>query len=150
MNKVFLIGRLVADPDLRYTQSNKPVADFRLAVNRQYTDESGERKADFINIITWGKQAENLNKYCGKGSQIAVEGRVSVRNYKNKEGKKVYVTEIVTNNIMFLDTKKEGQASEVSPSNFEKGNTSIQDEAFADFGNQIELSEEDIDFDVAF
>jgi len=80
MNKVFLIGRLVADPDLRYTQSNKPVADFRLAVNRQYTDESGERKADFINIITWGKQAENVKQYIEKGSQVAVDGRIQTRN----------------------------------------------------------------------
>ena len=144
MNKFFGIGRITKDIELAYTQEGKAVAKYTLAING-YNDTT-----DFLNCVTWNKQAENLKKYCGKGSQIAVEGRVSVRNYENKEGKKVYVTEIVTNNIMFLDTKKEGQASEVSPSNFEKGNTSIQDEAFADFGETIELSEEDVDFDVAF
>ena len=140
MNKFFGIGRITKDIELAYTQEGKAVAKYTIAING-YND-----KTDFINCVTWEKQAENLNKYCGKGSQIAVEGRVSVRNYKNKEGKKVYVTEIVTNNIMFLDTKKEGQASEVSPSNFEKGNTSIQDEAFADFGETIELNDADIAF----
>jgi len=150
MNKVFLIGRLVADPDLRYTQSNKPVADFRLAVNRQYTDESGERKADFINIITWGKQAENVKQYIEKGSQVAVDGRIQTRNYENKEGKKVYVTEIVTNNIMFLDNKKDGQAPREDTYNDLHTTTSSDDSAFADFGETIELSEENIDFDVAF
>jgi single-strand DNA-binding protein len=144
MNKFFGIGRITKDIELAYTQEGKAVAKYTIAING-YNDTT-----DFLNCVTWNKQAENLKKYCGKGSQIAVEGRVSVRNYENKEGKKVYVTEIVTNNIMFLDTKKEGQASEVSPSNFEKGNTSIQDEAFADFGNQIELSEEDINLDIAF
>ena len=144
MNKFFGIGRITKDIELAYTQDGKAVAKYTIAING-YND-----KTDFINCVTWGKQAENLKKYCGKGSQIAVEGSVSVRNYENKEGKKVYVTEIVTNNIMFLDNKKDGQASREDTYNDLHTTTSSDDSVFADFGNQIELSEEDIDFEVAF
>lgn len=146
MNKVFLIGRLVADPDLRYTQSNKPVADFRLAVNRQYTDESGERKADFINIITWGKQAENVKQYIEKGSQVAVDGRIQTRNYENDEGKKIYVTEVLAERVQFLDTKKiETNKQDVSPADFEEKE---ETDPYEDMGNQIEMeiSDEDLPF----
>ena len=145
MNKVFLIGRLVADPDLRYTQSNKPVADFRLAVNRQYTDESGERKADFINIITWGKQAENVKQYIEKGSQVAVDGRIQTRNYENDEGKKIYVTEVLAERVQFLDTKKGNSQEEVSPADFEEKE---ETDPYEDMGNQIEMeiSDEDLPF----
>ena len=144
MNKFFGIGRITKDIELAYTQDGKAVAKYTLAING-YNDTT-----DFLNCVTWNKQAENLAKYCGKGSQIAVEGRVSVRNYENKEGKKVYVTEIVTNNIMFLDNKKDGQAPREDTYNDLHTTTSSDDSAFADFGNQIELSEEDIDFEVAF
>jgi single-strand DNA-binding protein len=144
MNKFIGIGRITKDIELAYTQDGKAVAKYTLAING-YNDTT-----DFLNCVTWNKQAENLKKYCGKGSQIAVEGRVSVRNYENKEGKKVYVTEIVTNNIMFLDSKKDGQAPREDTYNDLHTTTSSDDSAFADFGNQIELSEEDIDFDVAF
>ena len=144
MNKFIGIGRITKDIELAYTQDGKAVAKYTLAING-YNDTT-----DFLNCVTWNKQAENLAKYCGKGSQIAVEGRVSVRNYENKEGKKVYVTEIVTNNIMFLDNKKDGQAPREDTYNDLHTTTSSDDSAFADFGNQIELSEEDIDFEVAF
>lgn len=133
MNKFIGIGRITKDIELAYTQDGKAVAKYTIAING-YND-----KTDFINCVTWEKQAENLNKYCGKGSQIAVEGRVSVRNYENKEGKKVYVTEIVTNNIMFLDRKKDGQA----PVEEVKEETA---DPFADFGETIELNDDDIAF----
>ena len=134
MNKFFGIGRITKDIELAYTQDGKAVAKYTIAING-YNDTT-----DFLNCVTWNKQAENLKKYCGKGSQIAVEGRVSVRNYENKEGKKVYVTEIVTNNIMFLDTKKEsGQA----PKEEVKEETA---DPFADFGETIELNDDDIAF----
>ena len=145
MNKVFLIGRLVADPELRYTQSNKPVADFRLAVNRQYTDESGERKADFINIITWGKQAENVKQYIEKGSQVAVDGRIQTRTYENDEGRKIYVTEVLAERVQFLDAKKVNSQTEVSPADFEEKE---ETDPYEDMGNQIEMeiSDEDLPF----
>ena len=140
MNKFIGIGRITKDIELAYTQDGKAVAKYTLAING-YNDTT-----DFLNCVTWNKQAENLKKYCGKGSQIAVEGRVSVRNYENKEGKKVYVTEIVTNNIMFLDSKKNGQAPQEETYNDLHITTSSDDSAFADFGETIELSEEDIAF----
>jgi single-strand DNA-binding protein len=123
MNKFIGIGRICKDIELAYTQDGKAVAKYTLAING-YNDTT-----DFLNCVTWNKQAENLKKYCGKGSQIAVEGRVSVRNYENKEGKKVYVTEIVTNNIMFLDSKKDGQAQQEETYNDLHTTTSSDDSA---------------------
>ena len=131
MNKFIGIGRITKDIELAYTQDGKAVAKYTLAING-YNDT-----VDFLNCVTWNKQAENLKKYCGKGSQIAVEGRVSVRNYENKEGKKVYVTEIVTNNIMFLDSKKDGQAPREDTYNDLHTTTSSDDSAFAYFGDTI-------------
>ncbi len=102
MNKVFLIGRLTKDPDLRYTPSNVASATFSLAVNRNFTNQNGVREADFINIVMWRKQAETAKKYLTKGSLIAVEGRIQTRNYDGQDGKKVYVTEVVADNFEFL------------------------------------------------
>ncbi len=136
MNKFIGIGRITKDIELAYTQDGKAIAKYTLAING-YND-----KTDFINCVTWNKQAENLKKYCGKGSQIAVEGRVSVRNYENKEGKKVYVTEIVTNNIMFLDSKKDGQA----PVEAVVEETKVESDPFKDFQNELVLTDEDLPF----
>lgn len=119
MNKAILVGRITKDIDLRYTNENKAVASFTVAVNRD------KEHSDFINCVTWEKQAENIKKYCAKGSLIAVEGRISTRSYDDKEGKKIYVTEVVTSNVQFLG-KKEGQAitpQEVEAELKQKGNT---------------------------
>ena len=88
MNKVFLIGRLVRDPELRYTSSNIPVATFSLAVNRNFTGQNGERETDFINIVVWRKQAENCKNYINQGSQVAIDGRIQTRNYEDQNGQK--------------------------------------------------------------
>lgn len=109
MNKVFLIGRLTKDPELRYTVSNVAIATFSLAVNRNFTNQNGEREADFINIQVWKKMAENCAKYLSKGSQIAIDGRIQTRTYDAQDGSKRYVTEVVAENIQFLDNKKDGQ-----------------------------------------
>lgn len=107
MNKVVLIGRICNDIELRYTGNNTPVATFTIAVNRQFTNQEGEREADFINCVVWRKQAENLKNYMSKGSQIAVEGSIQTRSYDDANGNKRYITEIVANNIEFLESKKE-------------------------------------------
>ena len=86
MNKVFLIGRLTRDPELRYTGSNTAVASFSLAVNRNFTNQSGEREADFINIVVWRKQAENVKNYLSQGSQVAIDGRIQTRSYDDADG----------------------------------------------------------------
>lgn len=106
MNSVNLIGRTTKDIELKYTQSNTAVTQFNLAVNRPYTKEK-EQQADFINIVAWGKTAEFCSKYFKKGTQIGVSGRLSTRNYDDKDGKKVYVTEVVAEHVYFADSKKE-------------------------------------------
>ena len=115
MNKVILIGRLTNDPELRHTQNAIPVCQFNLAVNRNYSNEKGEREADFINIIVWRKQAENCSKYVKKGSKVAVEGSIQTRNYEDKNGQKRYITEVVAENIQFLDVKKEVNKHDNNP-----------------------------------
>jgi len=105
LNRTILIGRLVRDPELRYTPNGVPTASFTLAVDRNFTNKQGEKEADFINIVTWRGQAENIANYVKKGSLVAVEGRIQTRNYENNEGRKVYVTEVVADNVRFLDAK---------------------------------------------
>src|SRR5699024_9592057 len=107
LNNVTLVGRLTKDVDLRYTQSGRAVGNFILAVNRPFSNQQGEREADFILCQAWGKQAENAAQYVGKGSLIGLVGRIQTRNYENKEGQRVYVTEVVADNIQFLESKKE-------------------------------------------
>lgn len=108
MNKVVLIGRLTRDPELRYTGQGTPVASFSIAVNRRKQKDKPQ-EADFINCVAWGITGENLSKYQSKGSQIAVHGRIQTRNYENKEGKRVYVTEVVAEEIEFLGSKRDNQ-----------------------------------------
>lgn len=144
MNKVMLTGRIAHDLDLRYTPSGTAVLQFNIAINRP-KDENGEQKADFPTIVVWGKQAENLNKYQKKGSQIGIIGRIQTRNYDNNEGKKVYVTEVIAENVEFLESKKDDSnfknLTETQPTN----NTSeeLTEDPYANFGNQITL--EDLD-----
>lgn len=161
MNKVFLIGRLTRDPELRYTGSNVAVASFTLAVNRNYTNQSGEREADFINIVVWRKQAENVKNYLSQGSQVAIDGRIQTRTYDDQEGKKRYVTEIVADNVEFLGTKgsttntnNQGNTpTEPTPYDFGAQSSSetpkttdIDNNPFADFGSSIEISDDELPF----
>ena len=117
MNKVFLIGRLVRDPELRYTGTNIPVATFSIAVNRNYANAAGEREADFINIVVWRKQAENVKNYVKQGSQVAIDGKIQTRTYDDQNGQKRYITEVVADNIQFLDTKAAAEKRQTASSN---------------------------------
>ena len=146
MNKVTLIGRLTKDPELRYTSSNIPSATFTLAVNRQFTNQNGVREADFINIVMWRKQAETAKKYLAKGSLIAIEGRIQTRNYDGNDGKKVYVTEVVADNFEFLETKGQRSANTDIEFNQDIPTQDVGDEPYIDFGDTIELSDDDIAF----
>ena len=104
MNKILLTGRLVRDAEVKYTQSGTTVAQFTMAVDRPVA--KGEQKeADFISCVAFGKLAETIGNYTQKGSKIMVEGRLQVRNYENKEGKKVYVSEVIVNGMEFLESK---------------------------------------------
>jgi len=103
MNKVQLLGRLTKDPEIRYTQTNKAVCSFTLAVNRRFKKD----EADFINCQAWDKTAEFISKYMAKGQQIAVVGRIQTRTWDDNDGKKHYVTEVVAEEAFFADSKKE-------------------------------------------
>ena len=105
MNTVQLVGRLTREVDLRFTSSGIAVGTFTLAVYRNFTNQQGEREADFISCVIWRKAAENLANFTRKGSQIGVEGRIQTRNYENQQGQRVYVTEVVVNNFHLLEPR---------------------------------------------
>lgn len=136
MNTWIGIGNIVRDVELKQTQSGLAFTSFSIAINRP-ANKDGEVATDYINIVSYGKQAENLSKYTHKGSKIAVMGRLQVRSYQNAEGKNVYVTEIVANNIQFLDSKS---------SNTEQPPKQTTQDPFEAMGQQIdrELSEKDM------
>lgn len=111
INNTVLVGRLTKDPDLRYTANGAAVASFSLAVNRNFTNASGEREADFINCVIWRKPAETLANYARKGHLIGVTGRIQTRNYENNQGQRVYVTEVVAENFQLLEKRDANNAS---------------------------------------
>lgn len=108
MNKVILIGRLVADPEIRYTQSGKAVASYRLAVDRPFKQD-GQQEADFINCVAWGKTGEFAGNYLHKGTKIAIEGRIQTGSYE-KDGVKHYTTDVVVDRHEFCESRSSGQA----------------------------------------
>ena len=110
INRVILVGRLTKDPEYRQTPNGVSVATFTLAVNRSFTNSQGEREADFINVVVFRKQADNVSKYLSKGSLAGVDGRIQSRNYENKEGQRVFVTEVVADNVQFLEPKNNNQS----------------------------------------
>ena len=117
MNRVVLIGRLTKDPDLKFIQgSGTAVTNFILAIDRRFAKE-GQQQADFIPIVVFGKIAEATANYMKKGSQVAISGRIQVRNYENKEGQRVYITEVVADEVEFLGNKKNNQTSEIEDFN---------------------------------
>lgn len=107
INRVVLIGRLTKDPELRYTPTGVAVARFILAVNRIYTNQQGERAADFINCVVWRKQAENTANFLCKGSLAGVEGRIQTGSYEGQDGQRIYTTEVIADSIQFLDSRQE-------------------------------------------
>jgi len=130
LNRIILIGRLTKDPELRYTPNGVAVGSFTLAVNRSRPNQQGEREADFIPVVVWQKQAENCANYIGKGSLVAVEGRLQVRTYDATDGQRKWVTEVVAEKVRFLEKKGNGSASD---------NTSS-------FGNEVDFTDDDIPF----
>ncbi len=172
LNRVILIGRLTRDPELRYTPAGVAVTQFTLAVDRPFTSgQSGEREADFIPVVTWRQLAETCANYLRKGRLTAVEGRIQVRNYENNEGKRVYVTEIIADNVRFLESNRDGGAGREDGNSGNYGgnaggsygsnagggynsggnrNNSSQsrndNDPFKDDGRPIDISEDDLPF----
>ena len=115
VNRAVLVGRMMRDPELRRTLQGDAVTSFTLAVNRNFTSRDGQQQADFINCVVWRKPAENVERYCSKGSLVGVEGRIQTRSYDNTQGQKVYVVEVICDLVTFINTKKsESQHTEGS------------------------------------
>lgn len=113
INKVFLQGRLVADPELRHTQQGTPVASYRLAVDRDYkSKDSNAQNTDFVNIVSWRNTAEFVSRYFTKGRMMLVEGRLQMRSYTDKDGNRRVAAEVVTDNVHFADSRKDGSNNE--------------------------------------
>ncbi|KAA9005145.1 single-stranded DNA-binding protein [Paenibacillus spiritus] len=165
LNRVILIGRLTRDPELRYTPAGVAVTQFTLAVDRPFTSQGGEREADFIPIVTWRQLAETCANYLRKGRLAAVEGRMQVRNYENNEGKRVYVTEVIADNVRFLESAQNRDGGQSSNGNLPeepsygggnsggsgRGNnnfsrSSNNQDPFSGDGKPIDISDDDLPF----
>ena len=160
MNRVDLVGRLTRDPELRHTTSGRAVCQISLAINRTFTNQNGEREADFINVVVWDKQAENVSKYVTKGRLVSVEGRLQSRSYDDKDGKKVYVTEVIANNVQFLSTNSNnnsnggGYSSDANPFDFAVESSpartvetvSVERDPFESFGESVTITDNDLPF----
>lgn len=143
INNVVLVGRMTRDAELRYTQSNQAVATFTLAVNRNFKNPNGEREADFINVVIWRQQAENLANWAKKGALIGITGRIQTRSYDNQQGQRVYVTEVVADGFQLLESRNGEQAhnSQQSTPNFTRNSSN----SFSD-GNPMDISDDDLPF----
>lgn len=140
-NRAVLVGRLTKDPELRFTPNGIAVTTFTLAVNRPFKNANGEQEADFINIVVWKKAAENVANYTSKGSLVAIDGRIQTRSYENKDGQRVYVTEVVADSVQFLETKKR----EAQQQNSQQRYTSDQGAPFQG-GQPVDISDDDLPF----
>lgn len=139
MNKIILLGNLCKELELKYTTNNKAVMQNTIAVKNDYKNAAGEYDSQFINIVIWGKSAEYLKNYGTKGSKVLVEGRLQNRTYDKQDGTKGYVTEVIVEKVVLLNnsTKKQEQPVE---------KTKLSDDTFAEFGTQIEITDEDLAF----
>ncbi|MBD1379845.1 single-stranded DNA-binding protein [Metabacillus arenae] len=161
INRVVLVGRLTKDPELRYTPNGVAVATFTLAVNRQFTNQQGEREADFINCVIWRRPAENVANFLKKGSLAGVDGRLQTRNYEDQTGKRVYVTEVVADSVQFLEPKNSSGGNNYGGGSNNRnafgsdqnqnqrnnqGHTSFDNDPFANDGKPIDISDDDLPF----
>ncbi|MBE6138662.1 MAG: single-stranded DNA-binding protein [Firmicutes bacterium] len=150
MNRVMLIGRLTTKPELKYTSSNLPFARFSVAVNRTFNNAQGQREADFINVVVWRKQAENVCNYLDKGSLVSVEGRIQTGSYDDKDGNKRYTMEVVADSVQFLESKTQSQnRSQSNPSPYDyqvpTNDVDVADDPFADFGDSVSIDDNFLD-----
>ena len=160
MNKVILIGRITKDPELRQTPSGVPVVQFTLAVNRNYQNKSGERQADFITCVVWRNQAENLAKYIRKGGLLAVEGNIQTNSYDDPSGVRRYTTNVVCDQITFLEAKKNGNndfnfnqlpeepsySGSYNQNNYNNQASKQSNNPFEDIDNSFDVSDDDFPF----
>ena len=136
MNRVILVGRLTKEPEIKYLNNGTPVCNFTLAVDRTFKNQNGEKEADFINCVVWRKPAENVSNFLSKGSLAGVDGRIQTRTYDDQEGKRVFITEVVADNVQFLQPKR-GQGTQRY--------TEDPGDPFKD-GEPVDMKEEDLPF----
>ena len=152
INRVVLVGRMTRDPELRRTPQGDAVTSFTLAVNRNYTSRDGQQQADFINCVVWRKPAENVERYCSKGSLVGVEGRIQTRSYDNSQGQKVYVVEVICDSVQFLETRAARERAQSQPQmrqnndNFCDMKTVELEKEFDNSFNTYDIMEDDIQF----
>lgn len=175
LNRAVLTGRLTRDVDLRYTQNGTAVGSFTLAVDRSFTNQQGEREADFINCVIWRKSAENFANFVHKGSLVGIDGRIQTRNYENQQGQRVYVTEVVVDNFALLQSRSDrdnnsnnngggypgmpsgnnaptnngnpfGNNANNNNGNSSTGNNAAPTDPFANTGDSIDISDDDLPF----
>ena len=156
MNKVVLVGRLTAKPELRYTPANVAFVRFTVAVNRPFSNKEGNREADFINVVCWRNQAETIAKYFDKGNLISLEGRIQTGSYDDKDGNKRYTTDVALENFEFVESKNARSQStsttnydyipEPTPYDYQTNNTNnnqnsidVANDPFAEFGDSVTI-----------
>lgn len=150
MNRVLLVGRLTAKPELRYTNSNIPYTRFSVAVDG-IPSTNGERRTDFINTVAWRKQAENVCQYLDKGSLVSVEGRLQTNNYTDKDGNKRYSMDVQADNVRFLESRAQSQNrmanTTATPYDFQQpsNDVNIDNDPFADFGDSVSIDDNFLD-----
>ncbi|MBQ9318605.1 MAG: single-stranded DNA-binding protein [Bacilli bacterium] len=163
MNKVVLVGRLTAKPELRYTPANIAFLRFTIAVNRPFSNKDGNREADFINVVCWRNQAETIAKYFDKGNLISLEGRIQTGSYDDKDGNKRYTTDVALENFEFVESKNaRAQSSanydyipEPTPYDYQNQNNSnnnnsnnnvdVANDPFAEFGDSVTIDDNFLD-----
>ena len=155
MNKVILLGRLTAKPELKYTQSNTAYTRFSVATNRRVRNAEGqwENSADFINVVAWQRNAENIAKFFDKGNMISLEGRIQTGSYDDKDGNKRYTTDVVVENFEFVESKaaraastdsfpSDGGNSTTTPYDFQdESGVNVEEDPFAEFGDSVSIDD---------
>ncbi|MCR4398924.1 MAG: single-stranded DNA-binding protein [Firmicutes bacterium] len=130
LNRIVLVGRLARDPELRYTPTGKAVAGFTIAVNRRFPIQQGEREADFIDVVVWGKLAETVANHLQKGRMVGVDGRLQIRSYETQDGQKRRATEVIADNVAFLDKPRAPQ----------------EETDLGDLGTEVKVEEDEVPF----
>lgn len=143
MNKVLLVGRITADPEIKYTQSNIAYTRFTLAVNRNFKNDAGESEADFISCVAWKKLAETICNYVKKGNRIGVTGRIQTGSYEKENGTRGYMTDIIINELEFLEYKNKDGKPEPE---YTESEPSVENDPFSGLGNSVQITDDDLPF----
>ena len=152
MNKALLVGRLTKDPELRTTPGGMAVTRFTIAISESFTNKNGERETNFINCSAFGRQADNISKYCHKGSMVSAEGRIRTSSYDAQDGTKRYTTEVVCDRVNFLSPKGSSEGGNMPEADFDTNSVDnmetadLSEDPFKNFGEEITLSSDDLPF----